>query len=304
MIKAYAPICLFVFNRPSHTKRTIDALLRNELAKESDLFIFSDGFKTESQSFQVNAVREHIRHVSGFRSVTIIERDRNFGLACSIIDGVTNIVNKYERAIILEDDLLTSPHFLTYMNEGLNRFVNDENVISIHGYVYPVQQALPEAFFLRGADCWGWGTWRRGWLLFNTDGRALLDELRRRDLINAFDFNGSYGYSKMLKGQIDGLNDSWAVRWYASAFLANKLTLYPGRSLVHNIGNDSSGTHCGDDSSHDTELSMSPIDLQSIDVTSSEVSRSAFEAFFRKSQGNLGKKLVRRLKIILSRVFS
>jgi hypothetical protein len=177
--------------------------------------------------------------------------------------------------------MVTSPHFLSYMNEALDRFADDERVISAHGYVYPVQETLPEAFFLRGADCWGWGTWRRGWSLFNPDGQALLDELERRSLIKAFDFNGTYGYSRMLKSQIKGENDSWAIRWYASAFLANKLTLYPGRSLVQNIGNDDSGTHCGTTSVFDVNVYDAPVKIDGLLVEESEVSRNAIERFFR-----------------------
>jgi hypothetical protein len=225
-------------------------------------------------------------------------------LAKSIIEGVTEVLARYERIIVLEDDMVTSPHFLSYMNEALDRFADDERVISAHGYVYPVQETLPEAFFLRGADCWGWATWRRGWSLFNPDGQALLDELKRRSLIKAFDFNGAYGYSKMLEGQIKGTNDSWAIRWYASAFLADKLTLYPGRSLVHNIGNDSSGTHCESNSSHDTELSPSPINLTGIEAKHSKLGFSAFEHFFRLSNSSVFTRVRLRFMNVLNKVFA
>lgn len=167
------------------------------------------------------------------------------------------------------------------MNEALDRFAEEERVISVHGYVYPTDQTWPEAFFLCGADCWGWATWRRGWVHFNPDGQFLLDELTRENLLKAFDFNGAYGFSAMLKGQINGSNDSWAVRWHASAFLANKLTLYPGRSLTHNIGNDSTGTHCGTSTVFDSELSVTPIRLDSVVIEESEVARKTIEDFFR-----------------------
>jgi hypothetical protein len=264
-----APISLFVYARLEHTRRTVESLLLNPQSSDHDLIVFSDGGRTPEIQIATDEVRAYLETISGFRTVTIHCRPQNLGLARSIISGVTQVLAEHERVIVLEDDMVTSPHFLAYMNEALERLADDERVISIHGYVYPVQQTLPETFFLPGADCWGWGTWRRGWQLFNPDGQALLDELKRRDLLKAFDFNGAFGYSKMLEGQIKGLNDSWAVRWYASAFLADKLTLYPGRSLVHNIGNDSSGTHCGDDTSHDAELSTTPIDMSVLEVTSS-----------------------------------
>lgn len=294
-----APVALFVYNRPDHTRRTIDALKQNSLAEDSELIVFSDAAKSEAQAEAVREVRKYIGEIKGFKSVTIVEREANLGLARSIIDGVTTIVDKYGRIIVLEDDIVTSPHFLAYMNEALERYAQDERVASIHAYVYPCNQPLPEAFFLLGSDCWGWATWQRGWAQFNPDGQHLLDELKRRKLIRAFDFNGTYPFSKMLEGQIKGINDSWAVRWHASAFLAGKLTLYPGRSLVHNIGNDNSGTHCGDSDRHDTELSQTPIDLSNIEVKPSEEGRHAFERFLRQSKEGLWRRLLRRVSMTI-----
>lgn len=283
----YSPIVLFVYNRPDHTRRTVSALLQNILAKDSDLIVYSDAAKTELQLEMVDQTRSFIRQISGFKSLTIIERELNLGLSCSIIDGVTSVLNKYGRIIVLEDDLVTSPHFLAYMNEALDRFALDERVASIHGYVYPVKQSLPEAFFLLGADCWGWATWRRAWAHFNPDGQHLLDELKQQQLIGAFDFGGANKFSKMLEEQINGKNDSWAIRWHASAFLATMLTLYPGRSLVHNIGFDSSGSHCGASDSYDTELTSTSINLRDIEIVPSITGHQAFEAFFRQSQASL-----------------
>ncbi len=293
------PIALFVYNRPDHTRRTIEALKKNLLFQESDLFVFSDAPKSAVHAESVCEVRQYIRQIDGFKSVTIVERKTNLGLARSIIDGVTSIVNKYGHIIVLEDDMVTSPHFLTYMNEALEKYADVDRVVSIHGYVYPVEQPLPEAFFLPGADCWGWATWRRGWAYYNSDGQFLLDELKRRKLIRAFDFNGTYPFSKMLEGQIKGTNDSWAVRWYASAFLADKLTLYPGRSLVHNIGNDNSGTHCGKSSDLDAKLSNIPIILSNIGIEPSRQGGKAFECFFRQMQTGLLRRLVRKICALL-----
>lgn len=282
------PVALFVFNRLDHTRRTIESLKNNVLARDTDLFIFSDARKSESQIKSVAEVRQYIKEIDGFRSVTITERRSNMGLARSIIDGVTTTVNKYDRVIVLEDDMLTSPYFLSFMNDALEKYADESRVISIHGYVYPVEKALPDTFFLPGADCWGWATWKRGWSCFNGDGRFLLDELRRRNLLAAFDFNGSYPYSDMLVGQINGLNDSWAIRWYASAFLANKLTLYPGQSLVHNIGNDNSGTHCGESAEFDARLSQSQINIENIVIEPSQRGLDAFEEFFWQLQQQAG----------------
>ncbi len=278
---ATAPIVLFVYNRPWHSQQTIEALQKNELSSESELFIYSDAPKAEKDQEKVQEVRDYVHSIGGFKKITIIERVENWGLANSIIDGVTAIVNQYGKIIVLEDDIVTSPYFLWYMNDALNLYANNEEIISVHGYVYPVKEKLPEAFFLLGADCWGWATWKRGWELFNSDGHYLLDELERRKLIREFDFNDSYQYSKMLKSQIKGTNDSWAVRWYASAFLAGKLTLYPGRSLVYNIGNDDSGTHCGESADFDAHLTETQINFRNIDIEPSHNGKLAFEEFFR-----------------------
>ncbi len=300
----FAPITLFTYARPDHTRRTVEALLQNDHASSHDLIVFSDAARTPEKRSAVDLVRAYLATVIGFQSVTVHHRPHNFGLAKSVIDGVTRVLFDHERIIVLEDDMVTSTHFLTYMNEALDKFSDDDRVISIHGYLFPVELALPEAFFLPGADCWGWATWRRGWHLFNPNGQALLDELKQRNLLKSFDFNGAYGYSKMLKSQILGANDSWAVRWYASAFLAGKLTLYPGRSLVHNIGNDDSGTHCSENSSYDTKLSTAPICLSRVEVLPSVAGQVAFEAFFKKIEGSLASKLRRGIIKIMAKFIS
>lgn len=298
-----APIALFTYARLAHTRMTIEALLKNPSSADHDLIVFSDAARDPSKELLVQEVRSYLSTISGFRSIAIHYRPHNFGLAKSIIEGVTQVLSTYERIIVLEDDLITSPHFLNYMNDALDRFEHAEEVISVHGYVYPILQALPEAFFLRGADCWGWATWRRGWQLFNPNGQELLDKLERENLISTFNFNHTYNYSKMLKDQIAGKNDSWAIRWYASAFLANKLTLYPGRSLIHNIGNDGSGTHCGVGSIHDVNLSSSPIDLSEVEILPSASGWAAFENFFRSSQMSIVDKFRARFKNLLRKMF-
>ena len=298
-----APIILFVFSRLEHTRLTVNSLLKNKLVSESELFIFSDGAKFDHQLIAVQEVRKYIHQIKGFKTVTIIEREYNYGLSNSIIDGVTSIVNQYGKVIVLEDDLITSPYFLKFMNEGLDKYANDDRVISIHGYVYPCKKLLPDAFFLPGADCWGWATWRRGWDLFNSNGRQLLDEISHRKLTSAFNYNEAYSFTGMLEDQISGRNDSWAIRWHAAAFLAGKLTLYPGKSLVNNIGHDNSGTHCGDDFKYQTIVSDSTIDLGNIKVETSRLAWRAFEQFLRGERTFSGKIVRKFLSYKLSKKF-
>ena len=294
-----APIALFAYNRPWHLRQTVEALQNNTLAKDSDLFIFSDGAKDSSASPQVTEVRDYIHSIRGFKSIKVIERNRNYGLSGNIIDAVTNIVNEHERIIVLEDDLVTSPYFLSYMNDALNYYDKCDEVISVHGYIYPVPGTLPETFFLKGADCWGWATWKRGWDIFESDGRLLLSRLLESGLSREFDYGGAYGYTNMLKRQVNGKNDSWAVRWYASAFLEDKLTLYPGRSLVANIGNDSSGTHCGVTDVFGCELADEPVRVTKISVEENVPAKKKFAEFLKSTKTPLNRRLVNLVRNML-----
>lgn len=261
-----APVALFCFRRLSHLKNTIDRLQQNELAMQTPLIVYSDGPKKGEDVEKVREIRSYLKTIDGFASVTVHERSTNFGLKRSIIEGVTEVLNKYERVIVVEDDLLTSRYFLRYMNDSLDIYADNEKVISIHAYIYPVRKKLPALFFLRGADCWGWATWKRGWDLLETDGTKLLNEIKNVDRQGRFDFYGTYPYTRMLEDQIAGRNDSWAILWYASAFLKGKLTLYPGTSLVQNIGNDHSGTHNPDTSIFDVALADEPVSFDVKDL--------------------------------------
>lgn len=273
-----APIVLFAYNRPWHLAQTVEALRQNELADLSDLVIYSDGPKNPADQLKVEEVRKYIRTIEGFNSIKIIQRQKNYGLATSIITGVTETINHYGRIIVLEDDLVTSPYFLRYLNEALNYYEKEDRVISIVGYIYPVE-GLPETFFLRGTDCWGWATWKRGWDLFEEDGQKLLSELKKNKLTKPFDYNGAYPYTKMLGHQIQGKISSWAIRWHASGFVKGLLTLFPGRSLVRHIGGDGSGTHCGVTNHFDVQLSFSPVPIEDVPVTEHEFARKKIQRY-------------------------
>jgi len=290
-----APIVLFAYNRPEHLRLVVEALAKNEEAAASDLFVYSDAPKDALNRDRVAETRLYIKGIKGFGSVTVVERDENWGLANNIIDGVTSVVNKYGKLIVLEDDLITSPYFLRFMNEALDLYEAEEDVVSIHGYIYPMKKHLPETFFIKGADCWGWATWKRGWDLFNPNGEELWRELQEKKLTKAFDFNHSYPYCKMLRRQIRAENNSWAIRWYASAFLKNKLTLYPGRSLVNQIGVDGSGTHSVlSDAIYQTALSPCPVQVDKLVVEESVVARQHLIHFLRYTRRM--SKLICRLK--------
>lgn len=293
-MSSLSPIAVFVYKRLLHTQKAIESLQRNVLALESDLTIFSDGAKTKEDIEGVAAVRKYIKTIGGFRSVTVIERKENLGLSRSIIGGVTQLCNQYGSVIVVEDDLVVSPYFLQYMNQALQFYEREERVICIHGYVYPLAARLPETFFVRGADCWGWATWKRGWDLFEPDGSKLLTELKQRRLNRTFDLNGVWLGTKMLVNQVKGKNDSWAIRWHASAFLKNKLTLYPGRSLVNNIGLDGSGTHRDNVSHLSADLIEYPITVASIPIESNTTALKHVEIFLRSVKPSIYSRIKRK----------
>src|SRR3972149_7974510 len=291
-----APIALFVYKRIENTKQLIESLLKNDLAKDSDIFIFSDSAKNEKDYKEVEKVRGYLRQISRFKKIEIINRKKNLGLANSIISGASEVVKLYGKVIVLEDDLILSPYFLEYMNKGLEIYENFEEVISIHGYIYPLNKLLPETFFLKGADCWGWATWKRGWDLFEHDTRKLLNEIYNRNLENEFDLNGAVNNMKMLKKQVKGEIDSWAIRWHASAFLKNKYTLYPERSLVQNSGMGKHSTHTKRTNVYDVELSSTPISVEKIEVKENEFVKKEIEKYFKSIKMRLHVKGISLLK--------
>lgn len=278
-----APVALFAFRRPKHTQKVVDALLRSALAAETDLIAFIDGPITAEDQENVHEVTEILEAVDGFRSITIHKSPRNRGLSSSIIGGISSVLADHDRVIVLEDDIVVSRYFLDFMNSGLAEYSNDMHVASIHGYCYPVGRSLPELFFLRGADCWGWATWARAWSHFNPSGQELLDALTRTGQLRDFDLGGSAPYSQLLRGQIQGTNDSWAIRWHASAYLSNMYTLYPGTSLVRNIGIDGSGTHSGTRDLFASPMEVSNIQMKRIPVVESRSAQRAFAKFFEQT---------------------
>ncbi len=240
---ACAPVVVFAYRRPDHLAACLASLAACAEAPDSPLIVFCDGPRRPEDADSVRDVRAVARAASGFASVEVVERPANLGLAASVIDGVSRVLAEHERIVVVEDDLTVSPDFLRYLNAGLDLYADDPRVASIHAYVVAVDDPLPSSFFLRGADCWGWATWRRAWAVFEPDGAALLARLRDSGQERTFDLDGAYPYTDMLERQVAGEIDSWAVRWHASAFLAGMLTLYPGVSLVENIGQDGSGTN-------------------------------------------------------------
>ena len=284
----YAPIALFTYNRADHTQKAVESLLLNAESKESDLFIFSDGPKNEKAVDGVKKNREYIHEIKklegiAFKSVTLIEREKNWGLANSLIAGITDVINQYGKIIVVEDDLILSPFFLKFMNEGLEKYNDEDRVGAISAYIYSDLNNIPNTFFLRHFHCWGWATWSRAWNLLNTDTRSLLRQMRWKK--KEFDVGGYAGAYGNLYCQHKGLIDSWWVRYYASLFLANKLVLYPGISLVQNNGCDGSGTHSANNNGTIVQMSLAenPIVIQNIPIVENKNCYNAFCKHFEKN---------------------
>lgn len=245
-----APVVIFVYNRPEHAKKTIEALAENYLAKETDVIIFSDAAKNEKATVAVEATRKFIDSVPTkklFRSVEIIKAPKNIGLANSVVNGVTEIVEKFGEVIVVEDDLVSSKDFLQYMNRALEYYKNNESIWSISGYNIPIK--IPSSYnhdlYLSYRGCsWGWATWRDRWNKVDwnvTDYDAFKNNKKLRRKFN----RGGRDMANMLDLQMEGKIDSWAIRWcYAQAKL-DMYTVYPVKSRIKNIGLDGSGTHSG-----------------------------------------------------------
>lgn len=291
-----SPVALFVYNRPFHLQRVVQALRNNFLAKESQLFIFSDAPEDVLNEKNVAKVRRYIKSIEGFKKVTVIERNRNFGLSGSIISGVTELIAGYGKVIVLEDDLVTSPYFLQFMNDSLRAYQNNEEVISVCGYMYPLKGEYAQTLLLRIADCWGWATWKRGWDLFVPDGAWLYSALKDKGLFKKFNLENAVNYAKMLKGQIQGRNDSWAVRWYACALLQKKLSLYPRKTLVMNIGLDGSGRHGGSYDYFKAELLNEQVNVDKIRLLEDERAIKEIIWYLKKQRFNLCRKAVSFLR--------
>lgn len=295
-MNTFAPILLFVYNRPEHTKQLIDSLLKNEEAAQSALFIYADAARNNEDEELVKQVREVIRNIEGFASVEVIERATNWGLARNIIGGVTEQIRSFGRVIVLEDDLIVAPYFLRFMNDALEIYKDEPKVGHIQACDFTQDSTLPDTFLIKFTGSWGWATWERAWQHFNPDGQALLNELESRRLTRRFDFNGNYRFTRMLRRQVQGKNNSWAIRWNASLFLKDILSLNVGRSLVQNKGFDGSGTNCGGGNLYDSQLWMRPLPVEKITpVCENEAAREAFARYYHRTN-NFWAKAIRRIK--------
>lgn len=292
----FAPIALFVYNRPEHTRRTIKFLQQNLLAEESRLYIFSDAAKNPNNQSLVAEVREIIHSVEGFKHVELIERKSNLGLANSIIDGVSRLVKDYGKVIVFEDDLISSMYTLQYFNDALIRYQDEEKVMHIGAYMYPLKEEnLPETFFYRAATSWGWATWDRAWKNFEPDIDLIISRFDQEKK-HRFTIDGTMNFWKQIQEFKSGKNNSWAIRWYASIFLKGGLTLNPSKSLINNIGHDGTGIHSGMNDIYHVIINPQPIQSFPEKIEENQLVYHSIKNFLKNRKGSLWQRILRFAK--------
>ena len=255
--KILAPIVLFVYNRPEHTKQTIEGLLSNPEAKDSELFVFSDGPKSnakEGDLQKINQVRSYIQSIKGFKKVYIEESETNRGLANSTIYGCTKIINKYGSMIMMEDDDIPSPYFLSYVNRCLVYYKDDKRIWCVSGYVDngiipPVENSV-DLFLVNRPSSWGFGTWKRCWDKIIWDIDILKGLFAHKEIVKGYNKWGGIDSSAIMFSLLEGKSSSWSIRYNFAAYLTDSKTILPNKSLIENTGCDGTGTHCGKKNLH------------------------------------------------------
>lgn len=272
-----SPVALFVYKRPEHTKRALEALMNCPEFYSSPFYVFADGPRKPEDINDVEKTREVIKQVATDNTF-IYESDLNQGLANSIISSVSMLVDKYDQVIVLEDDLIVSPYFLSYMNQALDMYRHEEKVMQVSGYMFPIQEFYhrTQAMFLPFTVSWGWATWKRAWKLFDAEASGCTSLKYNLEMKYKFNLNDSYDFFNMLEQQINGEIDSWAICWYWSVFKNNGYVLFPPRSLVVNIGFDGSGTHGSLSLKQFSKETLDPCQLNVLLPTSVEVHENEF----------------------------
>ena len=283
----YAPIVLFVYNRLDHTKETLKALKLNRLASKSDLFIFCDGAKKEYDE-KVVEVQEYCKSVDGFKSVTVNIRNENAGLAKSIIEGVSKVVQEHKKVIVLEDDIVTSPTFLTFMNQSLDFYQNKDEVWHISGWNYPIENKdLDDVFFWRVMNCWGWATWADRWSYFDKNPNQLINSWSKKQK-HHFDLDGSGVFWNQVKKNANGKLNTWAIFWYATIYEHQGYCLNPAKTYVNNIGEDGSGENCViKKENNKTPLNIFETTSFPTKVQESELAVTKIKEYYRDARGNI-----------------
>jgi len=283
MSESHAPIAIFAFNRPNHLANCLQSLEKCVGLENSGGTIFIDGARSDQETNVVSATVEVALKFASKYNFRVEARRENFGLAKSITSGIDEMFSHSSKLIVIEDDLIVAKGFLEFMNKGLSRYEKSNRVASISGYQYPIEKELHTSVFLKGADCWGWATWKDRWEQTSFSGKELLDQIGSNELANEFNLEGSNNYVDLLEKQILGEINSWAILWHASMFLQNRLSLYPPNSLVSNEGGDGLGTHFGNNHLYAQKISHEMNFLFPSTIEQSEEYRDALIEFYQKN---------------------
>lgn len=295
MTNSLSPIVLFTFNRPYHTLKTLEALKANTLASKSDLFVYCDGPRNDQDIQAVTEVRDLVRNLTGFKSITVVESPENKGLAQSIISGVTEVIEKYGTVIVLEDDIVTSPYFLGFMNLTLRFFEKEEGVWHVCGWSYPVSsEGIGDIYCMRLLECWGWGTWASRWKYNEKNPEKLRSSFSKEDIFR-FNLDGVHNVWGQVEANISGKINTWAVFWYATIFKNNGLCLYPSQSLVQNIGFDDTGVHCGCDSSLMAEYSSKKDFSLKVCILENDIAVERIKKFHKDKKKNILTRIINKV---------
>jgi hypothetical protein len=244
-----APIIIFSYNRPSHLKKTLNSLKKNKLSKKSKVYFFSDGPKTKNltELKKINLVRKIIKNTKNFKCKEFFFHKKNVGLKKNILNGVTKILKKHKKVIILEDDIIVTKYFLDFMNQSLSFYTNKKKIWHISGWNYDLglkreHRNDKDAFFIKNMNCWGWGTWRNRWDKLIVDPNFFYKKMNKKDIENFNLSNSINNWSQLMRNKNKTLK-TWAIYWNATIFYYKGLCLNPKISMINNIGMDGSGTN-------------------------------------------------------------
>ncbi len=290
-----APIALFVYKRPKALEAVLEALEKNALFKHTQIYVFCDGPRAEESSEvleDIFASRNILEDWQACADLTIIENSENLGLYNQIPRGISHVLDRHNRVIVLEDDILVSPFFLDYMNDALTLYSETDEVMQVSGFMFDVDITLPETFFYNVNSCWGWGTWKRAWQHYVNDPTNLLKQLTKIENFSPYDFNGGQNncfYDQLVKNHLGDLK-SWAVKWHTSMYLRGGYCLHPRKTLVKNIGFNTEGTNClGADSRYEADFAGRRISVEKIPVEKCDKAYEEVSAVFCGVNGLKGK---------------
>ena len=250
MSEAHVPIAFFGFNRPRHTRVSLEALARNSIPPGTPLYAFVDGPKDGAAAedvAQVEAVREVVRGVAWPGPEHLRFRERNAGLLVSLLGGIGEVLSEHETVIVVEDDVVTSPGFYDFLSSGLETYADEPRVmhLSAHSPLTAPPADYPHTTFVfNDSTVWGWATWRRAWSRLSTDGAAMRREIARRGMRNYVNLEGTFEKDYALQVLDEGRSQDWNAYWHCSILLNDGLCIHPVASLVENIGFDGTGTQC------------------------------------------------------------